>query len=108
MKTTTDDAPLRSAEGSGASLATSETSSHAQARKAAALAPGYAYELFALIDISNPEGTIAAYCDFNDIGMFRRFYTSPLVLPFYLRPLECPGYKRGVILSSLKALIPDK
>lgn len=69
MTATTDDAPLRSADGSRMSLVESKTLSHVQASKAAALTPGCVYEPFEFMDIDNPEGTITAYGDLNDIGM---------------------------------------
>jgi hypothetical protein len=54
------------------------------------------------IKIEGPEGMIAAYCGIHDIGRFRRFYTSPLVMPYYLKSLAYHGYRRRIVLSLLR------
>ncbi|KAF2710846.1 hypothetical protein K504DRAFT_489843 [Pleomassaria siparia CBS 279.74] len=65
-----------------------------RATKQAALQAGKAKDAASFINIENPEATIAAYCGCNDIGTFRRFYTSPLVLPYYIKIQAYRGYKR--------------
>ncbi|KAL5372897.1 hypothetical protein DPSP01_013126 [Paraphaeosphaeria sporulosa] len=51
--------------------------------------------------IEGPEATVAAYCGFNDIGDFRRFYTSDWVLPFYTAFLSYRKHNRKQTMSLL-------
>ncbi|CAA9966438.1 Helicase C-terminal [Pyrenophora teres f. maculata] len=77
-------------------------------RRASKLAPpmkaGNAADAASFVNLENPEATIAAYCGFEDVGNFRRFYTSHMVLPFYLKSLEYRGYSRRNVLSLLADL----
>jgi hypothetical protein len=60
------------------------------------------------INIEGPEGTIAAYCGCNDIGVFRRFYMGPLVMPYYLKSLKYAKAQRRNVLSLLEDVPYDQ
>jgi hypothetical protein len=62
-------------------------------RQPQVLTAGKAGNASSFLTIDNPEATVAAYCGCNDIGTFRRFYTSPLVLPCYIKSLKYSGYR---------------
>jgi hypothetical protein len=104
MTTNKDDAnaPTRSKDAPARSSAAKRTiRRRLNTRQARVLQAGKAGSPSSFITIVNPEATVAAYCGFNDIGQFRRFYTSPLVLPFYIKSLEYRGYRRRAVLFSL-------
>ncbi|KAI4648529.1 uncharacterized protein J4E79_010151 [Alternaria viburni] len=60
------------------------------------------------INVEGPEATIAAYCNIDDVGRFRKFYTSPLVMPYYLKAMEYKGHHRRTVLSLLEDLPYDQ
>jgi hypothetical protein len=72
--------------------------------KLAALTAGKSKDPGSFVTLEGTEAEIAAYCGFNDIGAFRRFYISGLVLPFYLMTLKCGGYNKRKVLSLLEDL----
>jgi hypothetical protein len=89
-------------------VATRRTTARRRKSKLAALTAGKPQDASSFINIDGPEATIAAYCGCNDIGLFRRFWTSPLVLPFYMASLDYRGYQRRNVLSLLGDLPYDQ
>lgn len=80
-----------------AAKAAAKTTPRRRAGKQVALEPGKPKRPTTFVNIENPEATIAAYCGFNDIGPFRRFYTSNLVLPLYVKTLSYKYTKRKTL-----------
>ncbi|KAF2002153.1 hypothetical protein P154DRAFT_618890 [Amniculicola lignicola CBS 123094] len=66
------------------------------------LEPGMLKTPSSFINIENPELTIAAYCGFKNLGVFRRFYLSDFVLPFFNAFTEYKGYSRKHTLGLLE------
>jgi hypothetical protein len=83
------------------------TTGRRKSSKLQALQVGKANDPSSLINLDNPEATIAAYCGVNDVGRFQRFYTSPLVIPHYLNSLAYRGHHRRTVLSLLADLPHD-
>jgi hypothetical protein len=82
--------------------ATRRITARRKPNKHAPIQAGKAKDASSFSNIENPEATIAAYCGYSDIGTFRRFYTSALVLPFFIRSITCyRGYNRRTVLSLL-------
>ena len=75
--------------------------------KEALLKAGKANDATSFINKDNLEATIAAYCGCDDVGIFCRFYTSALVLPYYVKSLKYCGYGCWTVLSLLGDLLYD-
>lgn len=80
---------------------TRKTTNRRRSTKEAPMKPGKANDAASFVNKDNPEATIAAYCGCRDISAFRRFYTSALVLPYYLKSVKYRGYARRIVLSLL-------
>ncbi|KAF7681119.1 hypothetical protein GT037_000095 [Alternaria burnsii] len=89
-------------------MATRKTASRRQTSKQRVLSAGKSKDPASFEKLENPEATIAGYCGCNDIGIFRRFYLSPLVLPYYIKSLSYQGYSRRTVLSYLGDLPSDR
>jgi hypothetical protein len=85
-----------------------KTTNRRRVSKEAPLKAGKANDATSFINKDNPEATIAAYCGCDDVGIFRRFYTSALVLPYYVKSLKYRGYGRRTVLSLLGDLPYDQ
>jgi hypothetical protein len=70
------------------------------------LKPGKPKNVDSYVNLENTygiEGSVAAYCGFNDVGKFRTFYTSAHVLPYFTE-IFCSfkGYSRKTVLGLLE------
>jgi hypothetical protein len=85
-----------------------KSTGHRRLTKQTPLEKETARDAASFINIETPEATIAAYCDINDVGTFRKFLISALVMPHYLKSLAYKGNNRRHVLSLLEDLPYDK